>query len=380
MHVRGRIVSAAHDIDDGVVSVEGERITGVRTASEWPAAHPDWVRLPHLGTLLPGLVDIHDHGGAGHRFDTVDQEEAAAAAAFHHSRGTTTVLAGIVTAAPGVMVDQVAALRELAADGVIGGIHVEGPFLSGSRCGAHDPRLLLDPDPALARRLLAAAGGHLRVMTIAPERPGFADVARLLTEQSVTVSLGHSDAGFEEFRNGLRPSGPGSSVTHLGNGMPPMHHRSAGPVAAALTAAAQRQAAVELIGDGVHVDSGFAAMVFATARDRVVLVTDAMAAAGMPDGVYRLGPQEVRVRDGVARVAGGSIAGGTADLLRCVAWVVRECGVPLRDAVRAATLTPATTAGLADVGELRAGAYADLIVVDDDLRLRRVLHRGRWLP
>ncbi|MFC9998365.1 N-acetylglucosamine-6-phosphate deacetylase [Nocardia sp. NPDC127526] len=379
MHLRGRIVSAAHDIDDGVVSVEGERITGVRTASEWMAAHPDWARLPHWGTLLPGLVDIHNHGGAGHRFDTVDQEEAAAAAAFHRGRGTTTMLAGIVTAAPGVMVDQVAVLRELAADGVVGGIHVEGPFLSGSRCGAHDPRLLLDPDPVLARRLLAAAGGHLRVMTIAPERPGFAGVARLLAEQGVTVSLGHSDAGFEDFRNGLRPGGPGSSVTHLGNGMPPMHHRSAGPVAAALTAAAQGQSAVELIGDGVHVDSGFAAMVFATARDRVALVTDAMAAAGMPDGVYRLGPQEVRVSDGVARVAGGSIAGGTADLLRCVAWVVRECGVPLRDAVRAATLTPAATAGLADVGELRAGAYADLIVVDDELRLRRVLHRGRWV-
>ncbi len=103
-----------------------------------------------------------------------------------------------------------------------------------------------------------------------------------------------------------------------------------------------------------------------------------MAAAGMADGVYRLGPQEVRVSDGVARVASGSIAGGTADLLQCVRWVVRECGVPLRDAVRAATQTPATTAGLTDVGELRPGTFADLIVVDDELRLQRVLHRGRW--
>ncbi|WP_245721930.1 amidohydrolase family protein [Nocardia crassostreae] len=265
VHVRGRIVSAAHDIDDGVVSIDGERVARVRTTAEWRAAHPDWGPLPFLGILLPGLVDIHNHGGAGHRFDTVDPAEAAAAAAFHRGRGTTTVLAGIVTAAPDAMVDQVAALRDLAADGVIGGIHIEGPFLSGSRCGAHDPGLLLDPDVALTDRLLAAAEGQVRVMTIAPERAGFAEVARLLAERGVTVSLGHSDAVFTDFRNGLRPNGFGRSVTHLGNGMPPMHHRAAGPVAGALAAAASGDATVELIGDGVHIDSGFAAMVFAVA-------------------------------------------------------------------------------------------------------------------
>ncbi|MCU1645988.1 MAG: amidohydrolase family protein [Nocardia sp.] len=379
LHIRGRIVSAAHDVADGVVSVEGERVIAVRTLAEWAVTHPGSAELPFEGTLLPGLVDIHVHGGAGHRFDTEDQEEAAGAAEYHRSRGSTTVLAGIVTAAPDDMAAQVAALRELAEDGVIGGIYAEGPFLAGTRCGAHDPRYLTDPDPRLVQRLLAAAGGHLKIMTLAPERPGFDSVARLLADHGVTVSLGHSDADFASFREALQPNGLASSVTHLGNGMPPLHHRSAGPVAAALAAAARGNASVELIGDGVHVDSGFGALAFAAAPGRVALITDAMAAAGMPDGKYRLGSQDVQVSDGVARIASGSIAGGTAHLLRCLAWAVRECDVSLVDAVRAATATPAGIAGLADVGEVRAGGYADLLVVDDDLTLRRVLSRGRWL-
>ncbi|QLY32193.1 amidohydrolase family protein [Nocardia huaxiensis] len=379
-HIRGRIVTGHEISDDGVVTVNGARVTSVLGFAEWLALHPE-SRIPgHAGTVLPGLVDIHNHGGAGHRFDTVDPREALGAAAFHRSRGTTTVLAGIVTAAPDDMVAQAGMLGELAAAGEIGGIHAEGPFLSGTRCGAQDPRFLIEPDQKLARRLVDAAGGHLRVMTMAPELPGFDKVAAMLAEQGVTVSLGHSDASFAVFREALRPNGFGSSVTHLANGMPPLHHRGAGPVAAALAAAARGTATVELIGDGVHVDSGFGAMVFAAAPGQVALITDAMQAAGMSDGVYRLGPQEVRVSAGVARVASGSIAGGTAHLLQCVAWAVRECGVPLVDAVRAATETPARAAGLADVGDLRAGGYADLLVVDDELALRRVMYRGRWLP
>lgn len=379
MHIRGRVLSATQDVADGVISVAGERITAVHSLAEWVATHPSSAELPFEGTVLPGLVDIHVHGGAGHRFDTVDQGEAAGAAEYHRARGSTTVLAGIVSAAPDAMVAQVAALRELAESGVIGGIYAEGPFLAAKRCGAHDPRYLIDPNAGLVRRLLAAAGGQLRIMTLAPELPGFDSVAGLLADHGVTVSLGHSDADFACFREALRPHGPARSVTHLGNGMPPLHHRSAGPVAAALTAAAGGNASVELIGDGVHVDSGFGALAFAVAPGRVALITDAMAAAGMPDGAYRLGSQDVRVSDGVARIANGSIAGGTAHLLRCLVWAVRECGVSLADAVRAATATPAGIAGLADVGEVRAGGYADLLVVDDELALRRVLYRGRWL-
>ncbi|NNH74820.1 N-acetylglucosamine-6-phosphate deacetylase [Nocardia uniformis] len=379
LHIRGRIVSPAHSFDDGVVSVGGERIIAVRGFAQWRSAHPDAPTPLSGGTVLPGLVDIHNHGGAGFRCDTTEAADTVAAVEYHRSRGSTTVLASIVTAAPETMVAQVGALRELAETGVIGGIHIEGPFLSGVRCGAQDPRYLLHPDPELTRRFIDTAGGQLRIMTLAPELPGFDKVARLLTEHGVTVSLGHSDADYPTFLDALRPKGFATSVTHLANGMPPLHHRDPGPVGAALTAAARGQVTVELIGDGIHVDPGFGALVFAIAAERVALITDAMQAAGMPDGVYRLGPQEVLVSAGVARVASGSIAGGTSHLLQCVAWAVRECGVRLEDAVRAATLTPARTAGLEEIGDLAVGCYADLIVVDDDLRLRRVLRRGGWL-
>ncbi|GAB2563076.1 amidohydrolase family protein [Nocardia heshunensis] len=361
-----------------MVTVQGERVAAVRPATEWATTHRE---LPpeYSGTVVPGLVDIHTHGGFGHRFDTEDAAQARSAAAFHHRQGSTTVLASIVTAAPEAMIAQVTTLRALAADGAIAGIHIEGPFLARTRCGAHDLDYLIDPDPTLVDRLLQAADGRLRVMTLAPERPGFDTAAKQLAEAGVVVAVGHSDSSFARFRSALSPEGCATLVTHLANGMPALHHRAPGPVAAALVAAAQQQAYVELIGDGVHVDSGFGALVFATAPERVALVTDAMQAAGMPDGQYRLGPQEVTVTDGVARVAGGSLAGGTSTLLQGLRWAVRECRVPLADAVAAVTSTPAAAAGLDEVGDLRPGMYADAVVLDEELNLLRVLRRGRWL-
>ncbi|ATL71002.1 N-acetylglucosamine-6-phosphate deacetylase [Nocardia terpenica] len=377
--VRGRIVTATRQLDDGVLTVRGERVRAVESFAEWVGRHPESEVPSFAGIVVPGLVDIHCHGGFGYRFDTTDAGQARGAAEFHRAQGSTSVVAGLVTAPPDEMVTQVAMLRGLVAEGAVAGIHAEGPFLSEMRCGAQDPRYLRDPDLELIDRLLAAADGQLRVMTMAPERPGFEAAARRLAAHGVVVALGHSDAPYDRFLAALAPAGTGTLVTHLANGMPPLHHRSPGPVAAGLVAAAHGRVTVELIGDGVHLDAGFGALAFATAPGRVALITDAMQAAGLADGEYRLGPQAVRVTGGVARIANGSIAGGTATLLRCLRWAVHDCGVPLTDAVRAATATPAAAIGLSQVGDLRPDFYADAIVLDATLGLRRVLHHGQWL-
>ena len=378
--VRGRIVCPDKIIDDGVVCVVDDRIAEVLSFDEWRAAHTERPVPESSGLILPGLVDIHCHGGGGHAFTTTDVAEARGAAAHHHAHGTTTMLASLVTAPAAVLVDQVAALTGLVSDGTLGGIHAEGPFLSGARCGAQDPRYLIPPDIGLTRKLIEASGGSLRMMTVAPELDGSKDVVAALTEAGVTVAVGHSDASYSDFRAALADPSGASVVTHLANGMPPVHHRDAGPVAAALVASAAGEAFVELIADGVHIDSGFAALVFATAPERVALITDAMAAAGMPDGTYQLGPQQVSVVDGVARTSGGAIAGGTSVLIDIVRRCVVESKVSLVQAVRAASLTPAAAVGLDSVcGALRPGLFADVIVADDELRVRRVLRRGQWI-
>lgn len=372
LEIRGRIVTPSRVLDDGVLTVVGDRIVDVVPTREWCVANVGAVVPDFAGAVLPGLVDIHCHGGGGCSFS--DPADAAAAARHHHARGTTTVLGSLVTASGAALLEQVSSLRPLVEAGVLAGIHLEGPFLSHARCGAQDPRYLIPPDVELTRALLDAGDGAIRMMTLAPELPGYSSVADELRARGVAIALGHSDASYDEFLGALADA---AVVTHLANGMPPLHHRSGGPVAAALVA---ESVVLELIADGVHVDAGFAAMVFGAATARVALITDAMAAAGMPDGAYSLGSQDVNVVDGVARLAGGSIAGGTSHLLEVVARTVRESGVSLLGAVRAASSTPAAALGLDhECGALRPGLFADAAIVDEELRLQRVLRRGEWI-
>ncbi len=209
----------------------------------------------------------------------------------------------------------------------------------------------------------------------------------LLGSHGILPALGHTDCDVDTAWSSLRsalesaPRGGRPLVTHVFNGMPPLHHRAPGPLAACLAQAARGEAVLEVIGDGVHLAAGTVRMLFDLVGPQAIcLVTDAMVASGMPDGRYTLGGLDVVVADRTARLAdGGSIAGGVATLLDVVRWCVAEAGVPLADAVTAASLTPAQTLGLTGVGTLAAGQQADVVVVDDDLRLRRVMRRGSWL-
>lgn len=378
--LRGRLVTPESVVEDGYVAVTGVRISEAGPVESCP--RPDSLPEP-TGTILPGLVDIHCHGGGGASFTSGDREQVRAAAAHHLARGTTSLVGSTVTDSPGRMLAAVRAAASAVEQGELAAIHLEGPFLSAPRCGAQDPRHLRKPDLALALELIQAGSGHVRVMTVAPELPGSQALVELLAANGVIAAVGHTEADAATTERVLSAGGTGL-VTHLFNGMPPLHHRAPGPVGGSLTAAARGTARVELIADGVHLSDATVRMVFALiGADRVVLVTDAMAAAGMPDGDYDLGPQRVSVQDGVARLRGdeaGSIAGGTSRLLDVVRRCVEVAGVDLVDAVAAASTTPAAVLGLdGDLGAIRPGLRADLLVVDDDLSPLRVMRSGSWV-
>ncbi len=329
---------------------------------------PDDGSDAHGSLIVPGFVDVHCHGGGGASFDSADAGECVRAAAFHRERGTTTLVASLVTAAPEDLERRAAVLSELAADGVVAGIHYEGPFLSSARKGAHDPALLRDPDPVTVGRLLRVP--HVRMMTVAPELDGGIDALRRVRDAGVIAAVGHTDATYETAREAV---GAGARVaTHLFNAMRPLNHREPGPILALLEAP---DVVVELIGDGVHLHPAVVAHVVRTAgAERVALVTDAIAAAGMTDGDYDLGGLGVEVREGVARLSGGgSIAGSTATAAAVFRRAVRESGATLPDAVRMAATTPAMLLGLTDRGAITEGLRADLLVLGDDLTVRRVV-------
>ncbi|MDQ1599511.1 MAG: N-acetylglucosamine-6-phosphate deacetylase [Actinomycetota bacterium] len=390
----GRLVTASTVVEDGVLVVDGDTIRYAGQASELPATWrgvPVFDAGPGRATLLPGLVDVHCHGGAGGEFGAA-ADSAATAVRHHHVHGTTTLLGSLVAAAADEMLTGVRTCAALVADGDLAGIHLEGPFLSHERRGAQNPAALIDVDPSLVEAVVlaaesAGAPSAVAQMTFAPERRGGEQLPALLGGHGILPALGHTDCDAATAWSSLRsavdsaPRGGRPLVTHVFNGMPPLHHRAPGPVAACLAQAGRGEAVLEVIGDGVHLAAETVRMLFELVGPQAIcLVTDAMAASGMPDGSYTLGGRDVLVADRTARLAdGGSIAGGVATLLEVVRWCVAAAGISVLDAVTAASVTPAQTLGLAGVGSLAAGQRADVVVVDDDLQLRRVMRRGSWL-
>ena len=391
--LRGTAVLEQGLVPDALVLCAGERILWAGPAAHAPAGllpEDDRV-LEHDGLILPGLVDLHCHGGGGASFpDSEGAEEMLAAVLEHRRHGTTSLVASLVTADAATLREKVAQLTGLHRDGEIAAIHLEGPFLSEARRGAQNPDHLTDGDPALVRELAEIAGGALATMTVAPEAAGADEVIDALAGSGAVPSLGHTDGGSAEMTRAVdrsiaalrrrRGRSPLPTATHLFNGMRPIHHRDPGPALAALDAASRGEMVVEVIADGVHLDARTVAHVFAlAAEDHVVLVTDAMAAAGMADGRYRLGALDVTVAEGVATLTeGGAIAGGTAHLVEVLRHAVLEAGVELVAAVRAASTVPARVLGLEDeIGSLAAGRRADVLMVDRALRPVTVLRGGR---
>lgn len=364
-----RVVTPAQVLAPGWLRVDGARIAEVGTG---PAPGPVDVDLAG-STVVPGYVDMHGHGGGGASFNSGTAEAGAAAVSAHLAHGTTSMVASLVTDTHDEMVRCVRELALLVDDGLLAGIHLEGPWLSPHRSGAHQPGSLREPDPASVDALLGAGDGAVRMVTLAPELAGGVEAVRRLAGAGVVAAIGHTDATYDIAREALDA---GATVgTHLFNAMRPLHHREPGSVGALL----EDDAHVELIADGVHLHPSILRTVFGAKRDRCLLVTDAMAAAAAEDGDYRLGPMAIEVRDGVARLAdNGAIAGSTLTMDAAVRHCVVEAGLPLLDVVRAATLAPARVMGLPDVGALEPGRRADLVVLDDDLHVQRVMRAGAW--
>ncbi|WP_068271232.1 N-acetylglucosamine-6-phosphate deacetylase [Aldersonia kunmingensis] len=330
-------------------------------------------------TVVPGFVDTHVHGGGGGSFAAGTRDETLAAMQFHLLHGTTTMVASLVTATSDELLREVEQLSDDVRAGVIAGVHLEGPWLAVSRRGAHDGTLLRDPDPDEIDRILALGGDAIRMVTVAPERAGGIDAIRCFVEAGVIAAVGHTEATYAQTRAAIDA---GATVgTHLFNAMRPIHHREPGPVIALLE---DPRVTVEVIADGVHVDPALYRHVANSAGpDRVSLVTDAMSAAGMADGPYRLGPLDVQVVDGVAHVAGtDTIAGSTATMDKLFRFAVRHCGLPsdeaLLRAVQQTSINPARALGLPADG-LTSGSAADLVVLDAELAVTGVLRRGEWV-
>jgi len=342
----------------GDVEIIGGRVSGIGLTS--PNGH---------GIAAPGFVDLQVNGFAGIDFLSADAEGYRLAGEALLETGVTAYLPTFITSPEEQLL---AALREVPRGGDgprVLGAHLEGPFLSALRLGIHSADSRRNPDVDLLERLLDA--GPVRLVTLAPELPGATKVIERLLRREIAVSCGHSDADAEQanraFDLGVR------SVTHLFNAMRPFHHRDPGIVGAAL---ARPEVVVQLILDWVHVAPVTAAMVWQAAQGRVALVTDSVAGAGLDDGAYRLGELDVEIRDGVARGPTGALAGSTLTMIDAVRNL-HSLGVPLEDAIGAATEVPARVLRLPATGRVGVGLPADLVVLSDELEVERVLVEGR---
>jgi N-acetylglucosamine-6-phosphate deacetylase len=293
-----------------------------------------------VDAVVPGFVDAHVHGARGVDFATVGADPADAIA-WHRGRGSTALVASLATGALPDTRTRLAELAPLVRDGQLAGLHLEGPFLCAGRRGAHNPDLLRAPEPAVVAALLEAGDGAIRMVTLAPELPGALAAIPQLVDAGVRVAIGHTEADADTV---ARAVDLGASVmTHLFNGMPPLHHRSPGPVAVGLS---DDRLTVELIGDGDHVDDRVLDLALRDCAGRAMLVSDAMAAAGLGDGAYTLAGSEVVVRDGVATVAGGtSLAGSTSSVSDAVARLLAR-GADAATVVEITAAAPARALGL----------------------------------
>jgi N-acetylglucosamine-6-phosphate deacetylase len=384
----GRLYTPQEEITDSLVFIEDGLISAVssRSQREIPK-NATVIDLANDGLgdaiLAPGFVDIHMHGGAG-----LDVMRAAPGELPHLNKFLTTHgVTGYFPTTVAAPLDQTCEALDRLADAIEAaqvpdasgdapqaqplGIHLEGPFLSHKRRGVHPPEYLVEPTLEVFERLWQAARGHVRMMTIAPELPGALEVIAEAARRKVCVSIGHSDAVLEAARAGVHAGA--RHATHTFNAMRPLDHRDPGILGEVLT---DPHLSADIIADGIHLAPEVIQIFLrAMGLERSVLITDAMSAAGMPDGTYQLGPIQVEVKDGKC-TSNGTLAGSVLTMDRAVRNITKFAGWSLQHAVRAATLNATRAVGLAQHGHLAPGAEANIIVLSPAGEVRRTIVRG----
>jgi N-acetylglucosamine-6-phosphate deacetylase len=376
----GRALTPANEISDaGILIREGViEAIGPRSGITLPAAATEIRAVDQ--TAIPGFIDIHIHGAGGRDVMEATSEALQAVTIKVAEFGTTSLLATTVTASPDDTCRAAAGISHyitqqhgaLESRAEVLGLHFEGPFISKVRPGVHPVEWIQPPSADLLERFVQAAGGNARLLTIAPEVLGAVPCIEAARKAGLIVSVGHTDANYEQTRFAIARGA--RSATHTYNAMRPFTHRDPGVIGAVLTSP---EINAELIADGVHVEEGAMKLLLqAKGSERVILVSDGLSATGMPDGKYMLGDFEVTVTNGVCRNAAGILAGSTLTLDRALRNIV-NLGFPLRDAVRMLTLNPASLLGIEfKKGSLRAGADADILLLDQGLRVANVWTRG----
>lgn len=374
--IKGILYTEAFRFEAGVLTIEADRITSVEPCREEELAEGERGQY-----VLPGLVDIHLHGCAGHDFCDGTLTALRAIASYELSRGITTICPATMTLPEEVLTDICATCAsavetEVFPEGIslgdiLQGIYLEGPFISPEKKGAQNPAYIRKPDRGMLMRLQRAAKGLIRVVAIAPETEDAMDCIRN-EKNNMCFSIAHTCADYVTAKAAIEAGA--HHVTHLYNAMTPYLHREPGVIGAA---AESDSVTVELICDGNHVHPGVVRNTFRLfGADRIVLVSDSMRGTGMDDGEYTLGGQPVWIKGGLATLADGTLAGSATNLFDCMRAAVRM-GVPIEDAVRAATLNPAAVIGIDGAcGSLQAGKRADILITDRELNLRKVMKSG----
>ena len=380
-----RILTPDEEISDGVIIVEGSRIAAIGHRDEMRLP-PDAVDYVATGmTVVPGFVDVHIHGAGGHDVMEGDARALDRITATVARHGNTSIVATTVTAP---VEDTCRSLQRIAryvrahengeSEGLaaeILGVHLEGPFISKARRGVHPPDALARPSVTTLGKFIEAADNLVKIVTLAPELPGALELVTAAVAAKIVAAIGHTDADYDQARAAIQAGA--RHAVHMYNAMRPFEHRDPGVVGAILT---DPEVTAEVIADLVHVAGPAIQVLIGTKGfDAVLLVSDGIAATGMPDGKYRLGNFEVSVKGGVARNSEGKLAGSTLTMDRALRNIV-GIGVPLQDAVRMATVLPARRLGLAGKkGIIAVGSDADLVALTPDLRVAGVMTRGAGL-